>query len=109
MLERPCGIGKVSGSIPGSVAFSHCWFKKLFRLYSSSSVNKSKAANFYEKLVVNTILSNNYDITKNGPNSTIFFNNLPILFKSVHHNLYMNYTLSFHMIFGKRILFRDPK
>ena len=38
MVERPSGNGKVSGSIPGSVAFSHCWFKNYSVFYSSVSV-----------------------------------------------------------------------
>ena len=38
MVERPSSNGKVSASIPDSVTFLHCWFKKLFSLYCSLSV-----------------------------------------------------------------------
>ena len=38
MIERPSRHGKVSGSIPASVAFSRCSFTKLFSLYSGFSV-----------------------------------------------------------------------
>ena len=41
MVERSSSNRRVSGFIPGSVTLSHCWFKKLFSLYSSFSVIRS--------------------------------------------------------------------
>ena len=38
IVERPSRNGKVTGSIPVSVTFSHCWFKNYSALYCSSSV-----------------------------------------------------------------------
>ena len=38
MIERPSSNGKVSGSIPGSVAFSHCWVKNYSDFHSSFPV-----------------------------------------------------------------------
>ena len=52
------------------------------------------------------ILESYYDTTKNSLNSTIFWDDLLIFFKSMHQNLCMNYTYPFCMIFGKCILFR---
>ena len=45
-VECPSSNGKVSGSIPGSVTLSHCWFEKLSSLYSSFSVDKIWLKNY---------------------------------------------------------------
>ena len=71
-------------------------------------INKSRAAKCYEKIIVVMILASYFNAAKDGPNSTIFLNDLPIIFESVHQNLYLSYKLTFYTIFGKPILFRDP-
>ena len=43
-VARPSSNGKVSGSIPDAVVFSHCWFKLIFNLYSLSSFFIDKIA-----------------------------------------------------------------